>query len=106
MCRVQDLQSLFARHERITDPNSEIIELEGVVEVVGETVKQIHAFSLATILSLALRTSMIDPSLKVYLPEAVSKLSRYYSATLELVYTARYSACYLFESIKVALFLL
>jgi hypothetical protein len=52
--RVQDLQSLFARLESITDPNVEIIEVEGVVEVVGEIVKQIHAFSLATDLGLAL----------------------------------------------------
>jgi hypothetical protein len=74
------------------------------VEVVGEIVKQIHAFSLATDLGLALRTSMIDPSLKAYLPEAVGKLGRYYSATSELVCAARHRACRLFESIEVAPF--
>ena len=37
--RVRDLQSLFARLESITDLNVEIIEVEGVVEVVGEIVK-------------------------------------------------------------------
>lgn len=99
--RVQDLQSLFARLESITDPNAEIIEVEGVVEVVGEIVKQIHAFSLTTDLGLALRTSMIEPTLKVYLPEAIGKLGRYYSATSELVCAARHRACRLFESIEV-----
>lgn len=99
--RVQDLQSLFARLESITDPNAEIIEVEGVVEVVGEIVKQIHAFSLTTDLGLALRTSMIEPTLKAYLPEAIGKLGRYYSATSELVCAARHRACRLFESIEV-----
>ncbi len=102
--RVQYLQSLFARLESITDPSAEIIEVEGVMEVVGEIVKQIHAFSLATDLGLALRTSMIDPSLKAYLPEAVGKLGRYYSATSELVCAARHRASRLFESIEVAPF--
>jgi hypothetical protein len=69
--------------------------------VVGEIVKQIHAFSVATDLGLALRTSMIDPTLKAYLPEAVGKLGRYYSATSELVCAARHRACRLFESIEV-----
>jgi hypothetical protein len=75
--RVQDLQSLFARLESKTDPDAEIIEVDGVVEMVGEIVKQIHAFSLTTDLGLALRTSMIDPTLKAYLPEAIGKLGRY-----------------------------
>lgn len=99
--RVRDVQSLFARLESITHPNAEIIKVEGVVEVVGEIVKQIHAFSLATDLSLALQTSMIDPTLKAYLPEAIGKLGRYYSATSELVCAARHRACRPFESIEV-----
>jgi len=88
----------------IIDPNAEIIEVEGVVEVVGEIVKQIHAFSLTTDLGLALRTSMIEPTSKAYLPEAIGKLGRYYSATSELVCAARHRAFWLFESIEVAPF--
>ncbi|KAG4438648.1 hypothetical protein IFR05_005892, partial [Cadophora sp. M221] len=88
--RVEDLQSLFASLESITNPNMEIIEVEGVAEVVGEIVKQVHAFSLATDLNRALQTSMIEPSLKAYLPEAIGKLGRYYSATSELVCAARH----------------
>jgi hypothetical protein len=55
----------------MTDLNTEIIEAEGVV---GEIVKQIHVFSLATNLGAALQTSILDPTLKIYLPEAISKL--------------------------------
>ncbi len=75
--RVQDLQSLFARLESITDLNVEIIEVEGLVEVVGEIVKQIHSFSLTTDLGRALRTSIIEPTSKAYLPEAIGKLGVY-----------------------------
>jgi hypothetical protein len=96
--RVRDLQILFARLESMTDLNAEIIEAE---EVVGQIVKQIHAFSLATNLDEALQTSILDPTLKIYLPEAIGKLGRYYSATSELVCAARYRACRLFESIEV-----
>jgi hypothetical protein len=52
----------------VTDFNAEIIELGGVVEVVGEIVKQIHAFSLATNLGAALQTSMIEITHKTPLP--------------------------------------
>jgi hypothetical protein len=99
--RVRDLQSLFARLKGIADLNTEIIEAERVAEVVGEIVKQIHAFSLATNLGLALQTSKIEPTLKAYLLKAISKLGRYYSATSELVYATKHRACRLFKSIKV-----
>jgi len=99
--RVREIRSLFARLECITYTNANTIEAEGVVEVVGEIVKQIHAFSLATDLSRALQTSLIDPTLKAYLPEAIGKLGRYYSATSELVCTARHRECRLFESTEV-----
>ena len=38
----------------MTDPDTETIEAEGVIEVIGEIVKQIHALSLALDLSGAL----------------------------------------------------
>jgi hypothetical protein len=82
-------------------PVAETIKAEGVVKVVGKIVKQVHAFSLATYLSRALQTSMIDPSLKAYLPEAIGKLGRYYSAASELVCAARHRDCRLFENVEV-----
>jgi hypothetical protein len=60
-----------------------------------------HAFSLATNLSVVLQTTRVEPSLKAYLPEAIGKLGRYYSATCELVCAARHRVCRLFESIEV-----
>ena len=67
--------------------------------MVGEIVKQAHAFSLTTDLSRTLQTAMIEPSLKAYLPEAIGKLGRYYSATSELVCAVRHRNCRLFENI-------
>ena len=96
--RARDLQGLFARLESLTDLNAEIIEAE---EVLGEIVKEIHALSLAANLGAALQASVTDPTLKAYLPEAIGKLGRYYSATSELVCAARYRACRVFETIEV-----
>lgn len=78
--------------------------MKGVVEVVGEIVKQAHAFSLATNLSRALQTSIIKLSLKAYLLKAIRKLGRYYSTTSKLVCAARHRDYRLFKSIKVKLF--
>lgn len=70
--------------------------------MIGEILKQMHAFSQAVNLSEALRTSTIEPTLKEYLPDAVGKLGRYYSATSELVCAARHKkARRLFQSIEV-----
>jgi OTT_1508-like deaminase len=85
----------------MTDLNTETIEAGGAIKVIGEIVKQIHALSSALDLGVALRAATIDPSLKIYLPDAVGKLGRYYSAASELVCAARHRACRLFESIEI-----
>jgi hypothetical protein len=69
-------------------------------EVVGEIVKQAHGFPLAT-LNAALQSSMLEPTLKQYLPEAISKLASYYSATFELVCAARDRTCRVFQCVQV-----
>jgi hypothetical protein len=69
-------------------------------EVVGEIIKQAHEFPLVT-LSAALQSSMLEPTLKQYLPEAIGKLARYYSATFELVCAARDRTCRVFQNIQV-----
>ena len=69
--------------------------------MVREIIKQLYIFSLVANLGVTLQTSMIEPTLKEYLPEAVGKLGRYYSSTSELVCAARHRACQLFESIEV-----
>ncbi|KIM96820.1 hypothetical protein OIDMADRAFT_44371 [Oidiodendron maius Zn] len=96
--KARELQSLFARLESIPDINAGMIEAQ---ELVGMIVRRLHAFSLNTNLGRALQTSMLDPSLKAHLPEAIGKVGRYYSATFELVCAARHRICRLFESIDV-----
>ena len=96
--KARELRSLFIRLESIPDLNAGMIEAE---EVVGTIVRQLHAFSLSTNLGQALKTSMLNPSLKAHLPEAIGKVGRYYSATFELVCAARHRNCRLFESIDV-----
>lgn len=66
--------------------------------------KQIYTFSSIINLGTALRNSTLELSLKTYLPEAVGKLGRYYSATSELVYAVRNQTLRLFENIEVESF--
>jgi hypothetical protein len=69
-------------------------------EVVGEIIKQAHEFPLAT-LSAALQSSMLEATLKQYMPEAIGKLAGYYSATFELVCAARDRTCRVFQNVRV-----
>ena len=93
----QTLQSLFNQLESISDPSAENIEIQ---EVIGEIVKAAYDFTIATNLSAALRTFSGNPSLK-YLPEAIGKLGRYYSASSELICAARDRKCRVFQNIQV-----
>ena len=86
----QALQNLFTRLERVSDPSPENIEIQ---EVIGEIVKAAYDFTIATHLDAALQTFSGDPTLKKYLPEAIGKLGRYYSASSELVCAARDRKC-------------
>ena len=53
-------------------------------------VKQIHDFCGKTDLEVALKTlQSIDPTLKTFLPEAIWKLSWYYSISCDLIDAAR-----------------
>jgi hypothetical protein len=79
---VRDLRSLFVRLESI-------IEAKEIVEVL---VRQMYTFSLTSNLGTALRTSILEPSLKVYLLEAISKVGCYYSATSTLICAIRHQA--------------
>ncbi|KAH7303693.1 hypothetical protein BKA65DRAFT_225964 [Rhexocercosporidium sp. MPI-PUGE-AT-0058] len=56
---------------------------------------------MATHLSAALQTFSGDPNLKKYLPEAIGKLGRYYSAPTELVCAARDRECRVFQRVLV-----
>ncbi|TVY14781.1 hypothetical protein LARI1_G007475 [Lachnellula arida] len=94
----QSLQALFTRLESILDPHAQGVEL---LEVLGEIVKEAYKFTKENDLSTALRNFSGDPSLKKHLPEAISKLARYYSAASELVCAARDKKCPVFRNIKI-----
>lgn len=96
--RARALQSLFTRLESISNPSAENIEIQ---EVIGEIVKEAYEFTIATDLSAALQTFSGNPSMKMYLPEAIGKLGRYYSASAELVCAARDRKCRVFQNILV-----
>jgi hypothetical protein len=81
----------------MSDIHAEIGEAH---EVVREIVKQAHEFPLAT-LSAALQSSMLAPTLKQYLPEAIGKLGGYYSAAFELICATRDRICRVFRNVQV-----
>jgi hypothetical protein len=92
------LQVLFERLERMSDIASRMNEAQ---ELVGNIVKEAHEFSMATDLIAALEHSKIEPSLKQYLPEAMTKLGRYYAAVCELVSAARERKNHVFQNVHV-----
>ncbi|PVH73067.1 hypothetical protein DL98DRAFT_595369 [Cadophora sp. DSE1049] len=96
--RARALHVLFTKLEGISDLHAGTVEAH---EVVGEIVKQAHEFPLPT-LSAALQSSMLEPTLKQYLPEAIGKLGGYYSATFELICAARDRTCRVFQNVQVA----
>ncbi|MCJ1386335.1 hypothetical protein MMC17_009461 [Xylographa soralifera] len=95
--RARALHALFTKLESMSDLHAETGEAH---EVVGEIIKQAHEFPLVT-LGAALQSSMLEPTLKQYLPEAIGKLARYYSATFELVCAARDRTCRVFQNVQV-----
>jgi hypothetical protein len=93
----QALQRFFTRLERISDPSPDNIETQEVIE---EIVKAAYDLTKANHLDAALKT-LDDLTLRKYLPEAVGKLGRYYSASSELVCAARDKKCRVFQNIQV-----
>ncbi|TVY32390.1 hypothetical protein LSUB1_G008540 [Lachnellula subtilissima] len=96
--KAQALKVLFVRLEHISDLTMERVNAEDIIRSI---VKGAHEISKETGLSTALQTCSGNPSLKHHLPEAFSKLGRYYSASLELVCAARDRTCRVFENIQV-----
>lgn len=67
-----------------------------------EIARQAHELSVTSSLSKALHSSSIlNPSLKDHLPEALGKLGRYYAAAFELVYAVRDRQCRAFLVVRI-----
>jgi hypothetical protein len=96
--KAKTLLDLFIRLEGMTDLNTRKDE---VSEILREIVILAHDIKQTSILSKVLQTSSLDPTLKIYLPEAIGKISRYYSAPSELVCAARSKVYRMFQNIRV-----
>jgi len=78
------------------------IEASNIQEILIEIVRQAHELSMTSSLSKALHSSSIlNPSLKDHLPEALGKLERYYAAASELVCAARDRQCRAFLAVQI-----
>ena len=88
----------FVRLEALTDLDAKRGE---ACELVREMVIQAHRITAAKSLGAALQNSLLEPSLKTHLPEAVGKVGRYYSIAFELVCAARDRTCRVFQNIRV-----
>jgi hypothetical protein len=92
------LHQLFIQLEEISDLAA---KRNKACKLVGEIVKQAHEIRVSRSLIAAFQPSQLDPSLKAYLPEAIGKVGRYYSATSELVCAARDKTSRVFQNIRV-----
>ncbi len=93
--KARALHALFTKLESMSDLHAETGEAH---EVVREIIKQAHEFPLVT-LGAALQSSMLELTLKQYLPKAIGKLARYYFATFELVCATRDKTCCVFQNV-------
>jgi len=96
--KVQVLQRLFDTLERMPKSPSSDTEKH---EIVRNIALATHELVVAIDLTKALQRYSGEPTMKRHLPEAVGKIGRYYSASLELVCAARDKGCRVFRNIQV-----
>jgi hypothetical protein len=99
--KVVALQVLFEKLQSMSGMDARGIHGQ---EVICNIVKEAHEFTLATDLDTALEHSKIEPSLKEYLPGAIAKVGRYYTAARELVNIARDETLHVFDKVHVESF--
>jgi hypothetical protein len=96
------LETLFVRLEGIPAKSTNAPEMGEVLE---EIVRKAHDFPVVDLVA-ALRDVVENPSLKDHLPNAIGKLGRYFSVSLELVCAARDRTCSIFHNIQVEPFMI
>ena len=97
--KVKTLKALFIKFEDIQEHSA---TSSVVQDVAIELSTQMHDLALRTKLKSALDSSKtLNPELKIFLPEAVGKLSRYYSISCELICVARSEEYSIFNSITI-----
>ncbi|KAL9591377.1 MAG: hypothetical protein Q9179_007784, partial [Wetmoreana sp. 5 TL-2023] len=99
LAKIKTLKVLFMKFEDIQEHSA---SSSVVQDVAMELITQMHDLASRTKLRLALDSSKtLNPELKIFLPEAVGKLGRYYSISHELVCVARSEEYSIFNSITV-----
>ena len=99
LTKIKTLKALFIRFEEIQEHSA---ESSVVQDVAMELITRMHDLASRTKLRLALDSSKtLNPELKIFLPEAVAKLGRYYSISYELVCVARSEEYSIFNSITI-----
>jgi OTT_1508-like deaminase len=97
--KVTDLEALFDKIESIENLGE---SKEFVQDILVRIVQQAHEIAHGNELRSVLQTSgILSPSLKAYLPEALGKVGRYYSASLELICAARDRHCRVFLNVRI-----
>jgi hypothetical protein len=99
LTKIKTLGALFTKFEDIQEHSA---TSPMVQDVAMELIIQMHELASQTKLKVALDSSKTsNPELKVFLPEAVGKLGRYYSISYELVCVARSEGYSIFNSISI-----
>jgi hypothetical protein len=97
--RTKELYILSGRLESIPVLD---IQRENSQQILMDIITKAHDLTMTTNLSKALCTStVLDPSIVKFLPQAFDKLGRYYSAAHELVCAARDRYCRVFLTIRI-----
>jgi hypothetical protein len=97
--KARELQVASTKLENLPSFDVEASNIQGILI---DIVRQAHELSMTSTLSKALHSSSIlDPSLKDHLPEALGKLGRYCAAASELICAARDRQCRAFLAVRV-----
>ena len=97
--KIKTLKALFMKFEDIQEHS---VASSVVQDVAMELITQMHDLASQTKLKLALNSSKtLNPELKIFLPEAVEKLGRYYSISHEPICVARSKEYSIFNIITI-----
>ena len=99
--KTDELAALFMRFEDTSGHSPLSVEVQ---DVVMDIITRGHELASQTKLRWALESSKLEPGLKSFLPEAIEKLSRYYSISYLLVRAARTKEYTIFRSISIETF--
>ena len=95
--QTRQLNDAFDKFETTYDLGDPNISQERLVNILT----QAYEFDVESLRVALQSSSMIDPNLKIFLPQAISKLGRYYCVACDLTDAARSSHYTIFRRVKV-----